>query len=77
MGTISQDWPEWDVCQRHACIFVQAPTHEAAGATGTRRIGPIGGRAVARDVGHEVFTREKYPEQARPGDYTRSVIIAS
>ena len=36
----------------------------------------MGGRCVGPEVEHEVFAREEPPEHARPGYYTRSVIIA-
>ena len=52
------------------------PTPEAAVATAARRIGPMGGWRAGPHVEHKVFAREVYPERARPGDYTRSVITA-
>ena len=69
-------WREWVVRQQHACVFVQAPTPEAAVETAARRIGPMGGWRVGPRVQQEVFARSEYPERAQPGDYTRSVIIA-
>ena len=68
-------WPEWVVRQFNACIFVQAPTPEAAVEIAARRIGPMGGWRVGPDAEHEVFTRTVCREHARPGAYTRSVII--
>ena len=46
-------WPEWVVRQRPVCIFVQAPTSDAAVETAARRIGPMGGWRVRPDVAHE------------------------
>ena len=74
---INAVWPKWIVRQGSACIFVQASTAEAAIETAARRIGPTEGWRVGPDVAHEVFARGEYPEEARPGDYSRSVIIAS
>ena len=75
--TINASWPEWVLRQGNACIFIQAPSPAAAIETVARGIGQIGGWRVGPDVAHEVFAREEYPEQARSGDYMRSVIIAS
>ena len=69
--------PEWVVRQANACVFVQAPSPEAAVETAARRIGPMGGWRVGPNVMHEVFARSEYRDHANPGDYTRSVIIAA
>ena len=68
--------PEWVVRQQHPGNLIQAPSREAAVETATRRIGPMGGWRVELDLMDEVFAQEEYPEHARPGGYTRSVIIA-
>ena len=73
---INPSWPEWVVRQRHACVFIQAPTPAAAVETAARKIGPMGGWRVGPDVKQEVFPRSEYRDHANPGDYTRSVIIA-
>ena len=73
---IDPAWPEWAVRQRNAVVWVQAPSPEAAIETATREIGPMGGWKTGPDVEQEVFARVEYPEQIRPGDYTRSVIVS-
>ena len=69
--------PDRVVHQASACVFVQAPSPEAAVETAARRIGPMGGWRVGPNVMHEVFARSEYRDHANPGDYTRSVIIAA
>ena len=73
-GYIEPQWPQWVVRQGSSCVFIQSPTPEAAVDTTARRIGPMGGWRVGPDAAHEVFTRKDYRENAKPGDYTRSVI---
>jgi len=60
----------------NACVFVQAPSPDAAVDTAARRVGPMGGWRVGPDVGHGVLARDQYPEHAKPGGYTRTVILA-
>ena len=60
------NWPEWVIRQGSACIFIQAPTPEAAVETAARRIGPMGGWRVGPDVRNEVFASEEYLEHAQP-----------
>ena len=69
-------WPEWVVRQTNACVFVQAPTPDAAVETAARKVGHMGGWRVGPEVEQEVFPRAEYRDHAQPGDYTRSVIIA-
>ena len=73
---IDPAWPEWAVRQRNAIVWVQAPTAEAAAETAARRVGHMGGWKTGPDVEQEVFARAEYPDHARPGDYTRSVIVS-
>ena len=73
---VNPQWPEWVVRQTNACVFVQAPTPEAAVETAARKFGRMGGWGVGPGVQQEVFTRSEYRDHAQPGDYTRSVIIA-
>ena len=74
---IDPDWPEWVVRQDHACVWVKAPSAGVAIELAARRLGHMGGWRVGPDVEQEVFPGGKYREHARPGDYTRSVIVAS
>ena len=69
--------PEWVLRQANACVFVQAPSPEAAVETAARRIGPMGGWRVGTDFDLKVFAREDFREHARPVDYTRSAIFAA
>ena len=69
-------WPEWVIRQTHACVFVQAPTPEAAVETAARKVGHMGGWRVGPAVQQEVFARSEYRDHAEPSDYTRCVIIA-
>ena len=69
-------WSEWVIRQGSACVFVQAPTPEAAVETAARKVGHMGGWRVGPDVEQEVFPRSDYRDHAQAGDYTRCVIIA-
>ena len=71
------NWPEWVVRQDHACVWVKAPNAGAAVELAAKRLGHRGGWRVGPDVEQEVFSGAEYREHARPGDYTRSVILAS
>ena len=51
--------PEWVVRQASACVFVQAPSPDAAVATAARRIRPMGGWRAGPDVANEVFARSE------------------
>ena len=68
---------EWVIRQGYACVWVRAPSPEAAIETAAKRLGHTGGWKVGADVEQEVFAGEEYREYAQPGDYTRSVILAS
>ena len=68
---------EWVIRQGFACVWVQAPSPEAAVETAAKRLGHMGAWKVGRDVDQEVFAAEEYRNHAQPGDYTRSVIVAS
>ena len=68
---------EWVVRQGYACAWVQAPSPAAAVAIAAQRLGPMGGWKTGPDVDEEVFAAAEYRHHARPGDYTRSVIIVS
>ena len=74
---VDPDWPEWVVRQDHACVRVKAPNAIEAINLAARRHGHMGGWRVGPDVEQEVFSGIEYREYARPGDYTRSVIVAS
>ena len=74
---INPSWSEWVVRQGFGCVFVQAPSAEEAVAAAAKRIGPMGGWRVGPGIDQEVFRAKDYPENARRGDYARSVIIAS
>ena len=69
-------WPEWVIRQGSACVFVQAPTPQAAVETAARKVGHMGGWRVGPEVEQEIFPRSDYRDHAQPGDYTRCVIIA-
>ena len=69
--------PEWVIRQGFACVWVQAPSAEAAVRRTADRLGHMGGWKVGPDVDQEVFRGEEYREHAKPGDYTRSVIYDS
>ena len=75
--TIDPRWPEWVIRQGFACVQVQAPSAAAAVEAATRRLDGRDGWQVGSDVDQEVFPATEYPEHARPGDYTRSMILAS
>ena len=68
---------EWVVRQGFACVWVRERSAEAAVETAAKRLGHMGGWKVGPDVDQEVFAAEEYREHAKPGDYTRSVIVAS
>ena len=67
---------EWVVRQGFACVWVKATSPEAAIQIAARRLGNMGGWKAGPGVDQEVFTAEEYREHAKPGDYTRSVIVA-
>ena len=69
--------PEWVIRQGFACVWVRAPSEEAAVDIAAKRLGHMGGWKVGPDVDQEVFAAEEYRDHAQPGDYTRSVIIES
>ena len=69
--------PEWVIRQDLACVWVQAPSASAAVEIAAKRLRRTGGWKVGPDVDQEVFRTEEYRKHARPGDYTRSVILAS
>ena len=74
---IDPKWPEWVLRQDFACVFVRAPSPPAAVEIAAKRLGHMGGWEVGPDVDQEVFRWEEYRYHARPGDYTRSVILSS
>ena len=55
--------PERVVRQASACVFVQAPSPEAAVETAARRVEPMGGWCVGPEVEHEVLAGSEYPER--------------
>ena len=69
--------PEWVIRQDFACVWVQAPSASAAVELAAKRLGHTGSWKVGPDVDQEGFPADAYRKHARPGDYTRSVIIAS
>ena len=68
---------EWVVRQGFACVWVQTPNAAAAIEMAAKRLGHMGGWKAGPDVDQEVFAADEYREHARPGDYTRSVIVES
>ena len=66
---------EWVVRQGFACVWVKAATPGAAIEIAAKRLGHMGAWKAGPDVNQEVFTAEEYREHAKPGDYTRSVIV--
>ena len=68
---------EWVIRQGFACVWVKAPTSEAAVKIAAKRLGHMGGWKVGPDLDQEVFAAQEYREHAQPGDYTRSVIVRS
>ena len=68
---------EWVVRQGFACVSVKATSPEEAIEIAAKRLGHMGGWKVGPDVDQEVFAAEEYREHAKPGDYTRSVIVGS
>ena len=73
----SEPHREWVIRQGFACVWVRAPSAEAAVDTAAKRLGHMGGWQTGPDVDQEIFPAAEYREHARPGDYTRSVIIES
>ena len=74
---IDPTWPERVLRQEFACVFVRAPNPTVAVEFAAKRLGHMGGWKVGPGVDQEVFPWEEYREHARPGDYTRSVILGS
>ncbi len=74
---IDPKWPEWVLRQEFACVFVRAPTPSAAVEIAAKRLGHMGGCKVGPAARQEVFREDEYREHARPGDYTRPVILSS
>ena len=74
---IDPDWSEWVVRQGFACVWVKAPSGTEAIEIATKRLGHMGGWKVGPDADQEVFAAVEYREHAQPGDYTRSLIVAS
>ena len=72
---IDPTWPEWVRRQEFACVFARAPS--PAGAVEIAAPCSHARWKVGPGVDHEVFPWEEYREHARPGDYTRSVILRS
>ena len=59
------------------CVFVRAPSPSAAVKIAAKRLGHMDGWKVGRNADQVVFRWEEYRKHARPGDYTRSVILGS
>ena len=74
---IDPTWPEWVLRQDFACVWVRAPNAATAVSIAAKRLGSVGGWNVGPGVEQEVFRGDEYRNHARPGDYTRSVILAS
>ena len=74
---IDPKWPEWVLRQNFACVWVRAPNAPSAIEIASKRLGHLGGWRTGPDVEQEVFRADEYREHARPGDYTRSVILVS
>ena len=74
---IDPTWPEWVLRQDFPCVWVRAPNAAAAVSIAAKRLGNVGGWKVGPGVKQEVFRGEEYRNHARPGDYTRSAILAS
>ena len=74
--TIEPRVPEWVIRQGFACVFVEAPSETEAVKLAAKRLGHMGGWKVGPDVDQEVFPASEFREYAKPGDYTRSVIVA-
>ena len=66
---------EWVVRQGFACVWVTATSPEAAIEIAAKRLGHMGAWKAGPDVDQEIFSAEEYREHAKPGDYTRSVIV--
>lgn len=72
---IDTTWPDESSANRTtASSYARAPTREHAVETAARRIGLMEGGCVGPSVVYEVLACEDYPEPARPGDYTLSVV---
>ena len=69
--------PAWVIRQGVVCVWVEAMTEAAAVELAVNRLGHLGGWKVGPDVDQEVFAAKEYRNHAKPGDYTRSVIIDS
>ena len=67
---------EWVIHQGFACVFVEAPSETEAVKLAAKRLGHMGGWKVGPGIDQEVFSATEYREHAKPGDYTRSVIVA-
>ena len=74
---IDPAWPEWVVRQNYACVWVRAPSATEAVEIAAKRLAHMGGWQSGPDVDQEVFPATQYRDHANPGDYTRSVILAS
>ena len=61
----------------NACVWVQAASAEEPVEIAAKRLSHMGAWRTGPDVDQEVFAAEEYRRHAKPGDYTRSVIIAS
>ena len=60
------------------CLRVrQGPDPVGAVEIAAKRLGHMGGWKVGRAARQEVFREDEYREHARPGDYTRPVILSS
>ena len=68
---------EWVIRQGFACVWVKAASPEAAIKIAAKRLGDMSGWKMGPDVDQEVFVADEYRNHAQPGDYTRSVIVAS
>ena len=74
---IDPDWPDWEIRQGFAWVWVRAPSATEAVEIAAKRLGQMGGWKIGPDVDQEVFSAADYREHANPGDYTRSIIVAS
>ena len=74
---IDPTWPECVLRQDFSCVWVRAPSAAAAVELAAERLGRMGGWKVGPSARPEVFRGDDYRFHARPGDYTRSVILAS
>ena len=74
---IDPTWPEWVIRQDFACVWVKAPSADGALDIAAQCLGGMGGWRTGPGVEQEIFPAEEYRKHARPGDYTRSVIVSS